>query len=1560
MHTLKRISRILAAFILATMLLPPALASAAVEPVSIQSEETAAFASPAAAQSTEAVKGRALEAYGQLPLSFIPNHGQVDERVGYYVQSGDQSLWFTADGVTMALPETTLRLEFLSVNPLARLEGDDKLPGIVNYFIGNDPARWRTNIPTYGRITYHGLWPGVDLTYEGRPGALKSTFTIAPGADPTQIRLSYSNADSLVVDQGGSLIVNIAGQEVRESTPLAWQEIDGRRVPVAVNYQVAGRSYSFSPPEGYDPAYPLVIDPELIYSTFLGGGSGDYGYAIAVDGAGNAYMTGYTCSSDFPITAGAFDANLGGYCDAFVVKVNAAGTGLAYATFLGGNGWDEGYAISVDGAGSAYVTGSTDSSDFPTTVGAFDTSYNGGYRDAFVVKVNAAGTGLAYATFLGGSDRDHSYAIAVDGAGNAYVTGYTESSNFPTTAGAFDTSYNGGDSDAFVVKLNAAGTGLTYATFLGGSGYYESGKGIVVDGAGNVYVTGYTGSSDFPTTAGAFDTSYNGDCDDAFVVKLNAAGTGLAYATLLGGSGYACYWDGSERGSGIAVDGAGNAYVTGSTYSSDFPTTAGAFDTTCGTDGACDPWYDDFMGTWEPRADAFVVKLNAAGTGLAYATFLGGSGWCGDQGYGIVVDGAGNAYVTGYTESSDFPTTAGAFDMSYNGGDSDAFVVKLNAAGTGLAYATFLGGSGSSCVCGGERGSGIVMDGAGNVYVTGSTYSSDFPTTPGAFDTTCGTDGACNPYPSSECGGLGPTADAFVAKLALGGGGITYSISGRITDGSSNPISGVVVSAGAGGSATTDAFGDYAITGLITGTYTLTPVKNGWTFTPATRTVSVPPSATGQDFTGSSVPTDLTEAVQDMATNTNTHLDQVLAEANEIAQDGDYFAVQKTEHEIDLIADAIIDSVGILADGFDAVEEVKSLTKIEFPGVIGRGWGHILDLKASNEAARNAFRKALQQQVTGSNARRAAKELLNGAHTYYIADVLDTAAENLLSDGMVKYGWKVGLQSDLALESQLYPAQQELVNIFEQDVTDTRDETIANMPSLTSEEQQAYIEDLTQRNKANLVMANTLERRALPLHLARDDRESGQGSWITNFLAKYLIKGLAYLYADGPGVLAVDVGSAFWNLYQNSRRLNEDIQMMNLAVEGMGGSLETDKRIYLNAVHGMDNILQGVEPQIAQGSVSSIVNKSNGEYKLFGRWWWCERSSYSEVNVSSSASYDTVYQVIANYGKTGFLGMSYQPLVSEGARAIAGGGSDTVHVYYKQDDEGASPDEGSAIEMDLLGSTNTGTYHVVHDGTIWQNPIRVTVSVLAQFILQDQADAPTIPYPIRSRIAVDEDALTYTPYIWVDNPFTQTVAITLTQPLPADVQVVDANGGTTVGSSLNWQRTISPAHTVEITHLVRYLGNAGETVSYPEPTLEMANLEATAYVTFTGEAETFVSQPPLSAAGTPPAEIVQGETATIPITVTNRLVDEAASGTVRLRLVDFEAETEAYSDTQDVSVPAGGSQGVELRLDTANISAGVYLLAAVVESNGGQEEVFAEYLRVKQSGLYLPIILKSY
>jgi len=717
---------------------------------------------PGLAQSRPAVpathnSARVVAALRSAPVMFIENAGQFAEGARFQVRGGDRTIWLSGDAIWVTVLEQTnpspqplpeaergappslrgkgagglgrqgvnLKLTFPGANPHTHLEPFNRLDTHVSYFIGNDPDKWRPDAPVWGGVRYVDLYPGIDLEFTSENGRLVQRLVAQLDADLSAVLLRVEGADSLTLEGDRLRLTTAVGdftlpllQAVSaDGSPLP---LEGKGPEVQAN-EVTAPFTSASPLPS--PSAQTAGASDLLYATFLGGSGYDYGYGIAVDGSGAVYVTGCTFSSDFPTTPGAFDTSHNGGYDAFVVKLNASGSALAYATFLGGSDYDYGYGIAVDGSGAAYVTGWTASSDFPTTPGAFDTTYNGA-NDAFIVKLNAAGSALVYATFLGGSSSDGGFGIAVDGSGAAYVTGYTyppdfPTPDFPTTPGAFDTTYNGAH-DAFIVKLNAAGSALAYATFLGGSAY-DYCYGIAVDGSGAAYVTGYTYSSDFPTTPGAFDTTCNAGDYDALVVKLNAAGSALAYATFLGGSS-------RDWGLGIAVDGSGAAYVTGFTWSSDFPTTPGAFDTTYNGD-----------------SEALVVKLNAAGSALAYATFLGGSSR--DLGYGIAVDSSGAAYVTGQTWSSDFPTTPGAFDMTYNG-DWDAFVVKLNATGSALAYATFLGGSS------GDVGYGIAVDGCGAAYVKGWTASSDFPTTPGAFDTTYNGDW-----------------DAFVAKLALGGYG---------------------------------------------------------------------------------------------------------------------------------------------------------------------------------------------------------------------------------------------------------------------------------------------------------------------------------------------------------------------------------------------------------------------------------------------------------------------------------------------------------------------------------------------------------------------------------------------------------------------------------------------------------------------------------------------------------------------------------------------------------------------------------------------------------------------
>jgi hypothetical protein len=653
------------------------------------------------ATDSAAAKKNARAAYAKLPLAFVPNAGQTDARVRYSAQAGGASFYFTQKEAVFSFAGKrqglALRLAFIGANPDVAIGARKRGAGKVNYLIGSDPAKWRTNLPTYGQVVYHDLWPGIDMVFRGANGQLKYEFLVRPGARVSDIRLAYRGTGGLSLGRGGTLKIQTPLGVMTDTAPRSYQLAGGERVAVASSYALQGRrGYGFALGPGYNPTRPLVIDPGLVYSTFVGGSGSDQGFGIAVDATGAAYVTGLTVSTNFPTPAGAFDMSFNGVIDAFVTKLNPLGTGLVYSTYLGGSNDDRGFGIAADALGSAYVTGNTRSANFPTTAGAFDTTHNG--DDAFVTKLNALGTALVYSTFLGGGSAGN--GIALDASGAAYVTGFTSAGGVPTTPGAFDTTHNG-SSDAFVTKLNSLGTALVYSTFLGGT-VSDQGWGIALDASGAAYVTGLTNSTDFPTTLGAFDTTHNGS-SDAFVTKLNPLGTApLVYSTFLGESA-------NDQGLGIAVDALSAAHVTGVTSSTNFPTTVGAFDTT----------YNGGVN------DAFVTKLNSLGTGLVYSSFLGGSGT--DVGFGIAL-ASGAAHVTGQTSSTNFPTTAGAFDTTYNGGADDAFVTKLNSLGTGLDYSTFLGGNSS------ETSRGIALDPVGNAYVTGLTNSANFPTTVGAFD----------------------------------------------------------------------------------------------------------------------------------------------------------------------------------------------------------------------------------------------------------------------------------------------------------------------------------------------------------------------------------------------------------------------------------------------------------------------------------------------------------------------------------------------------------------------------------------------------------------------------------------------------------------------------------------------------------------------------------------------------------------------------------------------------------------------------------------------------------
>jgi len=740
---------------------------------------------------------RIAASYGKLPLSFEANRGQADEHVKFISRGGGYSLLLTGSGAVLALtgnqvanhPDSRLpgrgrrpgapgpkvgirdkaiaagagtgadviRMELAGANKNAQVAGANQLPGISNYFIGNDPAQWRTGVPTYAKVRYTAVYPGIDLLFHGNQRQLEYDFLVAPGANPQDIRLQFDGAKGLRIADDGDLVVKAEGGVLAFHKPVVYQVVGGQQKPIEgafallPNHAVGFRLGS------YNHAQPLVIDPVLEYSTYLGGTGDDHGYGLAVDSQGCAYVTGMTTSTNFPVTANGFQQKLGSANgNVFVAKLNQDGTELVYSTFLGGSGsghgeggGDSASAVAVDQYGNAYLTGYSNSTNFPTTKGAFQTVNTAALSansNAFVTKLNPTGSALVYSTFLGGSANDvqdlgdFAREIVVDSSGDAFIAGTANSTDFPVTKGAFQTKYKtSGNSAAFVAEFNPTGTKLVFSTLLGGSSTDDA-FGLALDSQGDVYLTGSAWSSDFPLKNPY--QSKNGapgeSGGNAFVTKLNPTGKALIYSTYLGGNGGTGSVLTGDAGYGIAVDSEGNAYVTGSACSPNFPVTKGAFQTANGDATTQDD-------------SVFVSKFNPAGSDLVYSTLIGGSS--GDQGNSIVVDGAGNTYLTGSTYSGDFPitpdavVTINAAIMNNNAGV--AFVTKLNPTGTALLYSTFLGGAGNSTY--GDVGMTIVQTETGKTYVAGFAASTNFPVTPGAFQTkNRGED------------------DAFVSEFALG------------------------------------------------------------------------------------------------------------------------------------------------------------------------------------------------------------------------------------------------------------------------------------------------------------------------------------------------------------------------------------------------------------------------------------------------------------------------------------------------------------------------------------------------------------------------------------------------------------------------------------------------------------------------------------------------------------------------------------------------------------------------------------------------------------------------
>ena len=744
------------------------------------------------------------------PLLFIENRGQVASRVAYYIQGSDTTIYFTARDITFALSDKgearrwAVSLSFIGANRDVKPRGENPTATTISYFRG-PKEQWKTGLASYSTLVYPNLWPGIDLIYTGTSSRLKYEFVVKPGADPDQIKLAYSGASDVRLNQSGQLDVITPVGSFLDDRPVSYQEVNGQPTEVATSFNLQTeriqnrKVYGFRVGE-YDRNKPLLIDPAVvIYAGFVGGVNSEASLRVAVDGAGNAYIAGQTTSNTtegFPATVGpdnTFNPNRQAgsasfhMIDVFVAKVKADGTGLAYAGYIGGVGNQVATGIAVDAAGNAYVVGATDSnpnSGFPATVGP-KLTYSGApasnavgifdwfLADGFIAKVNASGTRLDYCGYIGGDNFDFAYSVAVDQSGSAYVTGETMSSpaSLPATVGPSLT-HGGGGFDAFVAKVKADGTGFDYLGYIGGN-KRDRGFAIAVDSQGSAYVTGDTTSpaSSLPVKVGPSLTF--GNSTDAFVAKVKPDGTGLVYLGYIGGAKV-------DMGSGIAVDSAGNAYVTGGTRSpeSSFPVKVGPKLTYNGSD-------NNLFG------DAFIAKVKADGTGFVYAGYIGGAG--GDTGFDVKLDAAGNAYVVGSTTSANFPVNDGS---TFKGGTAygDAFVAVVRADGSGLLAAGYFGGAND------DVGTGIALDGEGNIYITGTTLSTEanFPATVGPFLTNRG------------------APDAFVAKLkftinanAPTVTGVSPS-SGSINGGTSVTITGTKFAGGA-----TVTFGGVAATNVV-------------------------------------------------------------------------------------------------------------------------------------------------------------------------------------------------------------------------------------------------------------------------------------------------------------------------------------------------------------------------------------------------------------------------------------------------------------------------------------------------------------------------------------------------------------------------------------------------------------------------------------------------------------------------------------------------------------------------------------------------------------------------
>jgi hypothetical protein len=658
-------------------------------------------------------QGAQIGTIGNLPLAFELNRGQAQQNVRFLARAADLTILLESGRTQLVLPPKApsngqagqpqprvVTMELLQANKQASTQGMDLLPGKSNYFIGKQSANWITGIPQYGKVAFNSIYPGIGVVYYGNQGRMEYDFVLNVGADPNVIRIGITGAEKLELDALGSLVLQIDDDRIEIEKPLIYQEQENTRLPISGSYILLSNNEIGLKLGDYDRHRALVIDPVLSYSTLIGANNGTTAQAVAVDTAGSVYITGTTFATNYP-TVNAFQSSNAGYTDLFITKLNAAGDQILYSTYLGGSSYDNAAAIAVDEAGSAYVTGTTNSGDFPTTPGAFMTTCPGICNTPFVAKVLSDGT-LAFSTYMGGSNSPAT-GIAVDSAGEAYISGVTASDDLPTTPGSFDPVYQGlictSCNNGYIEKLNASGSALVYSTYFGipglGGAPSTDGRAIAVDKRGSAYLVGDTTAI---PVQNAIQSSLVGG-PNAFITKFSPDGSSLVFSTYLGGTSPFFFDAVGDFATGVAVDSFENVHVTGTSSSCEFPLTLSALSTQCVTMG-----YDQKI---------FATTLNSAGNDILFSTFLRSG-----SAPGIAVDGDGNSYVTGTTTASDFPVLNSVENTSQRS-SSIGFVTELDPTGK-LLFSTYLGATH------GSQAAGIAVDGKGGIYVAGAGQG-DFP-----------------------------------------------------------------------------------------------------------------------------------------------------------------------------------------------------------------------------------------------------------------------------------------------------------------------------------------------------------------------------------------------------------------------------------------------------------------------------------------------------------------------------------------------------------------------------------------------------------------------------------------------------------------------------------------------------------------------------------------------------------------------------------------------------------------------------------------------------------------